>query len=104
MKNREFNLIIKKSQLRLYIKYMVSLRCKNLVKAKLDKFAIPYLNVELGYADLPSSIMPEVLNKFNEELKKMQLKLESVGDSFQLMSSWISTLPLSLKNWKEKIH
>jgi AraC-like DNA-binding protein len=54
---------------------MVSLRCKNLVKAKLDKFAIPYFNVELGYTDLPSNVLPEVLNKFNDELKKSGLEI-----------------------------
>jgi AraC-like DNA-binding protein len=54
---------------------MVSLRCKNLVKAKLNKFAIPFLNVELGYANLPSNVLPEVLNKFNDELKKSGLEI-----------------------------
>lgn len=55
--------------MRLYIKYMVSLRCKNLVIAKLDKLSIPYNYVDLGYADLTNDLSDEMLNTLNTELK-----------------------------------
>ncbi len=48
---------------------MVSLRCKNIVKSKLEKLAIPYNNVELGYAELPIELDELTIDKFNTELK-----------------------------------
>lgn len=39
--------------MRLYIKYMVSLRCKMVVKAELEKLELPYVSVELGTIELP---------------------------------------------------
>lgn len=39
--------------MKLYIKYMVSLRCKMVVKAELEKLGMPYVSVELGTIELP---------------------------------------------------
>ncbi len=38
--------------MKLYIKYMVSLRCKMLVKEELKKLGLRYINVELGSAEI----------------------------------------------------
>lgn len=40
--------------MKLYIKYMVSLRCKMVVEAELKNLALPYLSIELGTIALPS--------------------------------------------------
>jgi len=61
--------------MRVYIKYMVSLRCKNLVMAKLDKLAVPYEHVELGYADLLKELNSDELAILNTELKSAGLEL-----------------------------
>ena len=54
---------------------MVSLRCKNLVIAKLDKLSIPYNYIELGYADLPGELDDALLFKLNTELKSAGLEI-----------------------------
>ena len=54
---------------------MVSLRCKNLVIAKLDKLLIPYNYIELGYADLPGELDDSLLTKLNAELKSAGLEI-----------------------------
>ena len=54
---------------------MVSLRCKNLVIAKLDKLFIPYNFVDLGFADLPNELSNETLIYLNAELKTSGLEI-----------------------------
>lgn len=54
---------------------MVSLRCKNLVKIKLDNIGIPYNTVELGYADLLMDVEEPKLMKLNKELKLAGLEI-----------------------------
>lgn len=54
---------------------MVSLRCKNLVKSKLEKLNIPYNYVELGYADLPNQVDETNISLLNIELKSSGLEI-----------------------------
>lgn len=54
---------------------MVSLRCKNLVIAKLDNLQIPYSNVDLGFADIPIELNNEKLERLNLELKTAGLEI-----------------------------
>jgi AraC-like DNA-binding protein len=54
---------------------MVSLRCKNLVKSKLEKLNIPYNYVELGYADLPNQVDETNISLLNTELKTSGLEI-----------------------------
>lgn len=52
--------------MRLYIKYMVSLRCKMLVKEELDKIKQPYISIDLGFVEINGNIS----TKKRELLKK----------------------------------
>jgi len=61
--------------MKLYIKYMVSIRCKMLVKAELDKMGLHYSKVELGEADIEENISPEKWNELNAALKKSGIEL-----------------------------
>lgn len=54
---------------------MVSLRCKNLVKTKLDKLCILYDTVELGYADLSNEVDELKLIRLNKEIKTAGLEI-----------------------------
>jgi YesN/AraC family two-component response regulator len=54
---------------------MVSLRCRNLLAAKLDKLSIAYLNIELGFVDLVNSIDEQTLKNLNIELKSAGLEI-----------------------------
>lgn len=54
---------------------MVSLRCKNLVIAKLDYLGFPFSRVELGYVDLIDDITKEQIDQINRELKMSGLEV-----------------------------
>jgi len=54
---------------------MVSLRCKNLVIAKLEKLSIPYNFIALGYADLSMELDEILFLKLNAELKSEGLEI-----------------------------
>ena len=53
----------------LYIKYMVSLRCKMMVKEELKKLGLHYVIVDLGVV----KILEEISSEQFEELKKKWL-------------------------------
>ncbi|MDP4202375.1 MAG: AraC family transcriptional regulator [Bacteroidota bacterium] len=61
--------------MKLYIKYMVSLRCKMLVKEELKKLGIPYLSVDLGLVETQDDITQEQHDLLNENLLKSGLEL-----------------------------
>lgn len=61
--------------MKLYIKYMVSLRCKMFVKDELKKIGIDCVSVELGMVEIQDDITKEQLEKFRSNLKKGGLEL-----------------------------
>jgi AraC-like DNA-binding protein len=54
---------------------MVSLRCRNLLAAKLEKLSIAYSNIELGFVDLTYTINEQTLTNLNIELKSAGLEI-----------------------------
>jgi AraC-like DNA-binding protein len=60
---------------KLYIKYMVSLRCKLLVQEELRKLNINHLVVELGAVELLQDISPEQREILKQNLLKSGLEL-----------------------------
>ncbi len=56
--------------MKLYIKYMVSLRCKMMVKQELNKLGLHPACIDLGVVDLLEDITPAQ----REELKKNLLR------------------------------
>jgi AraC-like DNA-binding protein len=61
--------------MKLFLKYMVSIRCKMLVKAELEKLGLHYRKVELGEAEIEENISPELWDQLNTALKKSGLEL-----------------------------
>ncbi len=61
--------------MRLYIKYMVSLRCKMFVKTELEKLGVEGAEVELGVVDIPGELSPENQKILQQNLKKAGLEL-----------------------------
>lgn len=61
--------------MKLYIKNMVSLRCKLLVKAELEKMKIHHGNVELGEAVIIENIAAESLMQLKAALLKSGLEV-----------------------------
>ena len=64
-----------KNKYRLYIKSMVSLRCKLLVKEELRKLGISYFSVDLGVVEILEEISQEVRDALKENLQKSGLEL-----------------------------
>lgn len=56
--------------MKLYIKYMVSNRCKMIVKEKLKALGLNYVTVDLGEVN----ILEEISNRQREQLKSLLLK------------------------------
>ena len=61
--------------MKLYIKYMVSIRCKMIVKAELAKLGLHYISVELGNIDVKEDITDQQLQSLNDALKMSGLEL-----------------------------
>lgn len=60
---------------KLYIKYMVSLRCKMMVKEELKKLGLHYVIVDSGMVEILENVTTEQRLLFNENLRKSGLEL-----------------------------
>jgi AraC-like DNA-binding protein len=61
--------------MKLFLKFMVSIRCKKLVKAELERLGIRYTKVELGEAEIEEDISLEQWDELNAALKKSGIEL-----------------------------
>lgn len=61
--------------MKLYIKYMVSLRCKMMVKEELQKLGLHYIVVDLGMVELLEDITKEQRRQLSINLLKSGLEL-----------------------------
>ena len=61
--------------MKIYIKYMVSLRCKMLVKVELEKLGILFKTIDLGMIETFDNIDDEQWEKLEKNLLKSGLKL-----------------------------
>ena len=86
--------------MKLYIKYMVSIRCKMLVKAELEKLGIHYRKVELGEAEIEENISPEKWNELNAALKKSGIEL--MDDKKSILIEKIKTVIIELVHYSEE--
>ena len=58
-----------------YIKYMVSLRCKMIVKDELKKLGLQYVSLDLGMVDILEEVSEEQREQFKTALLKSGLEL-----------------------------
>lgn len=79
----------RQKQLKLYIKYMVSNRCKIAVKDELKKLGLHFIVVDLGEVEIMENLSPE-----RRELVKVALQSEG----FELMDDKRSVLIERIKN------
>lgn len=61
--------------MKLYVKYMVSLRCKLIVKEELKKLGLQYVVVELGMIEILEDISTVLREQLKENLSKYGLEL-----------------------------
>ena len=75
--------------MKLYIKYMVSIRCKMIVKSELKKLGLHYSTVELGEAEIFEQISSD---------RRDQLKTALMKSGLELMDDKKSILIEKIKN------
>jgi AraC-like DNA-binding protein len=75
--------------MKLYIKYMVSIRCKMIVKSELDKLGLHYGAVELGEAQIRENLTDE---------QRAQLKAALLTSGLELMDDKKAILIEKIKN------
>jgi len=87
--------------MKLYIKYMVSIRCKMLVKAELTKLGLHYVNVDLGVVE----IMEQISNQQQVQLKKALLKsgLELMDDKKAILIEKINSVIIEMVHYSDEL-
>jgi AraC-like DNA-binding protein len=61
--------------MKLYIKYMVSIRCKMIVKAELDKLGVHYSSVDLGEVEIRENLNQDQRHALAIALKRTGLEV-----------------------------
>jgi len=87
--------------MKLYIKYMVSLRCKMMVAEELQKLNIPFTVLELGMVDITSDIRSEQLALLKSNLLKSGLEL--MDDKKSILIEKIKNLVIQMVHHSEEL-
>jgi AraC-like DNA-binding protein len=87
--------------MKLYIKYMVSLRCKLLVREELKGIGINNANIELGFVEFAESINDKEKESFASALLKSGLEL--MDDKKSLLIERIKNLIVEMVHYSEDI-
>ncbi len=61
--------------MKLYVKYMVSIRCKMVVIAELETLGLPYTTVDLGEVEIPGTMSLKQRTELARALKRSGLEL-----------------------------
>ncbi|WP_394991066.1 helix-turn-helix domain-containing protein [Emticicia sp.] len=87
--------------MKLYIKYMVSLRCKMVVKEELKNLGLHYVNVSLGEAE----IMENITQQQHDELKTALLRsgLELMDDKKSVLIEKIRNVIVELVHYTDEL-
>ncbi len=87
--------------MKLYIKYMVSLRCKMLVKNELENLGINCISVDLGMAEIEDDITEEQLETFKKNLKKAGLEL--LDDKKHILVEKIKNVIIEMIHYADEV-
>lgn len=87
--------------MKLYIKYMVSLRCKMLVKEELKKLGIDCVSVDLGMVKIQDDITDEQLETFEKNLKKSGLEL--LDDKRNILVEKIKSVIIEMIHYEDEV-
>ena len=87
--------------MKLYIKYMVSLRCKMMVKEELKKLGLRYVVVELGMIEILENITAKQRNQLKENLLKSGLEL--LEDKKSILIEKIKNVIIELIHYSDEL-
>lgn len=88
--------------MRLYIKYMVSLRCKMLVDAELEKLGILHAVIDLGTVDILSNLTEETRNQLKKNLLRAGLVL--MDDKKSILIERIKAVIIEMIHYSDELH
>lgn len=86
---------------KLFIKYMVSIRCKMVVKAELDKLGLMYGAVELGEITVRGRVTEEQRAHLKAALKKSGLEL--MDDKRAILIEKIKSVIIEMVHYSEEL-
>jgi len=86
---------------KLYIKYMVSLRCKMLVKQELARVGLHYVMLDLGMVEILEDITEAQRIQLKENLKKSGLEL--LDDSRSVLIEKIKALIVEMIHYTDEL-
>lgn len=87
--------------MRLYIKYMVSLRCKLMVKEELQKLGLHYVIVDLGMVEILEDISLEQRKQLKENLLKSGLEL--LDDKKSILIEQIKNIIIEMIHYTDEL-
>jgi AraC-like DNA-binding protein len=87
--------------LKLYIKYMVSTRCKMVVKEELKKLGLHFILVDLGVVDIMENITPEQHDQIKAALLKSGLEL--MDDKRAVLIERIRNIIIEMVHYSEEL-
>ncbi len=87
--------------MKLYIKYMVSLRCKMMVKEELKKLGLHYATVDLGTVE----ILEDITQEQRDQLKKKLLRsgLELLDDKKSILIEKIKDVIIEMIHYSDEL-
>src|SRR5580704_7609696 len=86
--------------LKLYIRNMVCIRCKMVVKDELTRLGLKYIAVDLGEVEIMEDISPLQLEQFREALLRSGLEL--MDDKKSILIQKIKTVIIELVHYSEE--
>lgn len=87
--------------MKLFIKHMVSSRCKMVVKEELNKMGLFFVIVEIGEVNLMEEITPEQQEEFRVALLKYGLEL--MEDKKSVLIEKIKNIIIDMVHYKEEV-
>ncbi len=87
--------------MKLYIKYMVSIRCKMIVKAELDKLGLHYDVVDLGEVEIKEDISAEQRDQLKCALLKSELEL--MDDKKAILIEKIKSVIVEMVHYEDEV-
>jgi len=85
--------------MKLYIKNMVCIRCKMVVKSELDKLGLHYANVELGEVEIQEDLSSDQLSALSALLEEAGLEL--MDDKKSILVEKIKAIVIEVVHYKD---
>ena len=86
--------------MKLYIKNMVCIRCKMVVKSELEKLGLHHIRVELGETEIMEDLSPDQLKQLDIALRKIGLEL--MDDKKSVMVEKIKSIIIELVHYSDR--